>query len=64
MDQMLDAGLWILDIKRKLSLFFQHPVSSIQHLANCGTNDRFQGAVIFAPGISGLCTGYRSICRQ
>ncbi len=29
MDQMLDAGFWILDFKRKLSLFFQHPVSSI-----------------------------------
>jgi hypothetical protein len=29
MDQMLDAGFWILDFKRKFSLFFQHQVSSI-----------------------------------
>ncbi len=32
----------ILDFKRKLSLFIQHQVSSIQYLANCGINDRFQ----------------------
>ncbi len=31
----------ILDFKRKLSLFIQHQVSSIQYLANCGINDRF-----------------------
>jgi hypothetical protein len=29
MDQMLDAGFWILDFKRKFSLLFQHQVSSI-----------------------------------
>ena len=45
MDQMLDAGFWILDFKRKLSLFF--PASGIQHLANCGINDRFHDVVIF-----------------
>ncbi len=54
MDQMLDAGFWILDFKRKLSLFIQHPVSSIQYLANCGINDRFHDVVIFGSGLSGL----------
>jgi hypothetical protein len=47
MGQMLDAGFWILDFKRRLSLFFQHQVSSIQYLANCGINDRFHDVVIF-----------------
>jgi hypothetical protein len=55
MDQMLDAGFWILDFKRKLSLFFQHPASSIQHLVNCGINDRFHDVVIFGSGLAGLC---------
>jgi hypothetical protein len=55
MDQMLDAGFWILDFKRKLSLFIQHQVSSIQYLANCGINDRFHDVVIFGSGLSGLC---------
>jgi len=54
MDQMLDAGFWILDFKRKLSLFIQHQVSSIQYLANCGINDRFHDVVIFGSGLSGL----------
>ncbi len=55
MDQMLDAGFWILDFKRKLSLFFQHPASSIQYLANCGINDRLYAVVIFGSGLSVLC---------
>ena len=65
-----DAGCWflpvrhrlrlqarrarILDITRKLSLFFQHQVSSIQYLANCGINNRFHDVVIFGSGLSGL----------
>jgi hypothetical protein len=39
MDQMLDAGFWILDFKRMLSLFFQHQVSppaSPERLAMAG----------------------------
>ncbi len=44
----------ILDFKRKLSLFIQHQVSSIQYLANCGINDRFHDVVIFGSGLSGL----------
>ncbi len=54
MDQMLVAGCWSLDFKRKLSLFIQAQVSSIQYLANCGINDRFHDVVIFGPGLSGL----------
>jgi len=27
--------------------FSQHPVSSIQYIANCGINDRFHDVVIF-----------------
>jgi hypothetical protein len=66
---MLDAGCWflparywlrfqkrgarILNFKRKLSLFFQHQVSSIQHLANSGINNRFNDVVIFGFGLSG-----------
>ncbi len=66
MDQMLDAGFWILDFRRKLSLFIQHQVSSIQYLANCGINDRFHDVVIFGSGLSGLCNSgmnYQSRCR-
>jgi hypothetical protein len=63
MDQMLDAGFWILDIKRKLSLFFQHQVSSIQYLANCGINDRFHDVVIFGSGLSGL-GGFKSTIQR
>ncbi len=44
----------ILDFKRKLSLFIQHQVSSIQYLANSGINDRFYDVIIFGSGFSGL----------
>jgi len=47
MDQILDAGFWILDIKMKLSFFIQHQASSNQYLANSGINDRFHDVVIF-----------------
>ncbi len=62
MDQMLDAGFWILDYNRKLSLFFQHQESSIQYLAHCGINDRFYDIVIFNSGLSGLCYSI-IVCR-
>ena len=54
MDQILDAGFWLLDFKRKSFLLYQHQVSSIQHLANCGIDDRFHDVVIFVSGLSGL----------
>jgi hypothetical protein len=38
----------------KLSLFIQHQVSSIQNLANCGINDRFDDVIILVP----VCQGY------
>ena len=47
MDQILDAGFWILDFQRKLSLFIQHQVYSIQDLADGDINDRFYEGVIF-----------------
>ncbi len=51
---MLDAGFWILDFKRRLSLFFQDQASSIQYLANCGINERFRDVVIFDLDVSRL----------
>jgi hypothetical protein len=52
MAQMLDAGFWMLDYKRKLSLFIQHQVSSIQYLSHCGFNHCFHDVVILGSGLS------------
>jgi hypothetical protein len=49
---MLVSGYSIIIMK--LSLYIQHQVSSIQDLANCGINDRFQGDVKLDSDLSGL----------
>jgi hypothetical protein len=51
MDQMLDAGLWMLVKKRRLSFFIQHQASSIQYLANFGINDCCHHAAMFGSSL-------------
>jgi hypothetical protein len=62
MDQMLDAGFWILDIKRKLSLFFQHqasPPASPERLAMAGRQDPLSETLWVKRSFSVVGSGFR-----